>query len=134
MPGANHILDKTWRLNAAVGALRAVKYVTTDADAAAPASVLGEEVIGIVQEAVIAADLTTGNTLRAVRVIGPSRCVAGAAMNPGTRVRAAADGSLVALAAATANQNQVGIMQSKPTAAGDLAIVWLTPGVRVTTV
>lgn len=131
MAGANYIVDKSFKPNAAVVQFRVVK-ATADKDGCAPCG-LGERPLGVIQEEVNAADVTNGRAV-AVRSIGITRAVAGAVLANDVPVRSDANGKMVGLAAATANQEQVGIVRTPAAADGDLITVQLTIGVQRTTV
>lgn len=122
--GPNEVLDKGFVVDSAVPWYYAVKQ--SDVEHVTVTTAAGDPVIGICQEEVDATDVARGRVVR-VRVMGVSRGVADAAYPIGTRVRAAADGRLTALAATTPNQNQVGVLLTASSAADDWVDVLLTP-------
>lgn len=134
MPGPNYILDKGYQPTGAVRKFRAVVRSTTNKEQCAEAAALGAQVLGICQEEIPAGDAAKGRVAD-IRIAGASRCIAGAVMATlDIPVRVDAQGRVVPLAAATANQNQVGILQTAAAAIGDHVDVFLTPGVKTTTV
>lgn len=96
----------------------------------------GGVVTGVAQQALDATDVANGRSMN-VRVLGSSYAIAGGALSIGDKVRADASGKVVALAAATANQNVVGVVTSKggvtTVADGDRVVVLLTPGMTAST-
>jgi hypothetical protein len=125
MAGAHTVLTVTEVPDAAINIYRVVCLTATGV---AQATSLGQATVhGICQEEVSAADVTAGRYV-AVAVEGVSRAIAGAALNRGDPVRTDASGRLVAMATATVNQRQVGIVQETTTAIGDQVDVLLTPG------
>jgi len=133
MPGPNFGLDKGYQPTAAVRQFRAVVRSTTNKEQCAEATVAGALPLGVCQEEITTADAAVGRVAD-IRIQGISRCIADAAIVIGAKVRVAADGRVTAVAAATANQNQLGITQTAAAAANDHIDVLLTPGVSVTTV
>lgn len=128
MPGPNFILDKGYQPTGAVRKFRVVTRSTTNKEQCAEATVLGAQPLGVCQEEISAADATKGRVAD-IRVAGASRCIAGAVMATlDIPVRVDAQGRVVPLAAATANQNVVGILQTAAAAIGDHVDVFLTPG------
>lgn len=130
MPGPNFVLDKGYVPTAAVRQFRCVTASTTKEKCTEAASA-GALVLGIAQEEATAGDATNERVIN-IRLMGISRAIADAAYSIGTRVRTAADGRVTALAAATANQPQVGVLTTASTAANDHVDVLLTPGVNIT--
>ena len=129
MPGPNYSIDKGFYIDAATTQFYAQKLVTGSKEHVTQASTLGDACIGIIQESVTAAYVTNGR-IADVRIAGISRAVAGGAVTIGARVRAAASGKLVALAAATAKQEVVGIAMTAAAADGDHFDVFLTLGAQ----
>ena len=106
-----------------------VKQAPTAVNAA---DTIGEAIFGIAMETATAQDATDGRVI-AVAVMGTAVWEAGAAVSIGDKLRTAADGQAVALAATTADQNQVGIALTAAANAGEWFTVLLTPGVEATT-
>lgn len=132
MPGPNFVLDKGFQPTAAVPQFTAVVAVTANKEQCAPATVLGSRILGICQENITTANAAVGRVAD-IRLMGISRCIAGAVLAVDTPVRVDASGRVVSLAATTANQNQVGITRTASTAIGDHIDVQLTPGVQIST-
>ena len=128
--GRNYVLDLPMQANEALVAKRAVKLAGDQL--VDQVDTLGEATLGIVTETATAQDATDGRVM-AVSVIGTAVWEAGAAVSVGDRLRAAADGQAVALAATTAEQEQVGIALTAAANAGEWFTVLLTPGVQVDT-
>lgn len=123
---ANFILDKGY---VSTGAVRQFSAVVRTAvkQQCAEASVLGALTLGVCQDEVSAEQATNGRVAD-IRVNGITRAIADGVIGVGVRVRTAADGRVTALAAATANQNVLGITETASAAAGDHLDVNLTPG------
>lgn len=132
MPGPNMVLDKGLKATAAIKQFYCCILDTTTKEQVSPTSSLGGQVVGVCQEEITTAFATRGRVGN-IRIMGISRVVADAAYPIGTRVRTAADGRVTALAATTANQNQVGILTTATGAANDQADCILTPGVQIST-
>ena len=130
MPGPNYVLDKGYVIDAASNIFKAQKMQSTK-EHVTECTTLNDATIGILQETVSATD--AGKRVASVRIEGISRCIASAAISIGQGVRATTAGKMVALAATTAKQNQVGIAQTAAAADGDHFDVLLTPGVSVDT-
>lgn len=132
MPGPNFVLDKGFQTQTALTQWAVVKYGTSDQTCTAVTG-LNDLPLGITQEAAVAGDVTKGRIVN-VRLMGISRCIAGAALTRGTRVRSSATGTVVA-ASGTAGtvDNMVGILMFSSAATGDFVDVLLTPGVSVNT-
>lgn len=134
MPGPNFVLDKGFQPTGAVRKFRAVVRSTTNKEQCAEGSVAGAKILGICQEEISADDAARGRVAQ-IREMGASRCIAGAVMTTlDIPVTIDNQGRIVPLTAATANQNQAGILQTAAAAAGDHVDVLLTPGVARTTV
>lgn len=131
MPGPNVILDKGYQATGAIRQFRVVVQAAAN-ESCTEAAALGARPLGVCQEECSAADGTLGRVVN-IRKMGNSRCIAGAVLAGGTPVRADAQGRIVALAAATANQLQLGVTTSSSTAIGDHIDVDLTPGASVST-
>ena len=129
--GANGVLSLPFQPSEAMTRYTAVKL--SGDQAVDLADTIGDACIGVTQETVIAADVTAGRVVE-VKVMGTTVIEAGAALaTVGTRVRASATGQAVALAATTAEQEQLGITLTVSGAAGDWITILLTPGVTFTT-
>ncbi len=129
--GRNYVLDLPFEITEAITKHQAVKLGTADQTIDA-ADTIGEAVIGIAMETATAQDATDGRTI-AVAVQGTAVWEAGAAVSIGDRLRTAADGQAVGLAAATTEQEQVGIALTAATNAGEWFTVLLTIGTQVDT-
>jgi hypothetical protein len=129
--GRNYVLDLPFVVTEAITKYQAVKLGTAVQTIDA-ADTLGELAIGIAMETASADDATAGRVI-AVAVMGTAIWEAGAAVSIGDRLRTAADGQAVALAATTAEQNQVGIALTAAANAGELFTVLLTPATTFTT-
>jgi hypothetical protein len=127
MPGPNSDLDKGFIMDSAVAQFQVVKYGTVK-EHATISTVLGEDVLGIVQQTVAAADATNGQVAD-VRLDGISRCIAGATLAIGDYVRSMGDGRVTTLAAATTKQNVIGRCMTAGVA-NDHVDVWLMPGTQ----
>lgn len=125
MAGPNYVLDKGYFPTGAVRQFRAVVASTTDKEKCTESSTAGSAVLGISQNEAAAAD-----TKRPIdiRIMGITRAIAGVALAIGDRVRSDAEGRMTTLAAATQNQNQVGVCLTSAAAAGDHIELLLTPG------
>lgn len=132
MPGPNYVLDKGFGFSAACPAWYVVTQ--TGKETAAVAGSLGADPLGICQENLLAGDaaIVAGKRKADVRMMGISRVVVDAAYALGTYVRAAADGRVTALAAATANQTIVGRLMYASAAANDQVDCWLMIGTKHT--
>lgn len=129
--GRNYVMDLPYIVTEAITKFQAVKLGTADQTIDA-ADTIGEACIGIALETADADDATDGRII-AVAVAGTAVWEAGAAVTIGQKLRTAADGQAVALAATTADQNQVGIALTAAANAGEYFTVLLTPGVEATT-
>lgn len=130
MPGPNSILDKGYQPTGAVRQFRAVTRSTSNKEQCAEAASAGAAVLGVCQEEISADDATRGRVAN-IRIMGISRCIAGAALTTiGTPVRTDNQGRVVTLGA-TATNLQLGITQTAAAAAGDHVDVMLTPGASV---
>lgn len=127
--GPNDILSKGFVADAAIGLYRAVRQ--TDIEHVTLATTAGEQVLGICQEEIDADDVANGRVV-AVRLMGISRGIAGAAVGLKARLVVDATGRLVPAApAAGANANVVGIAMTAATAADQWIDVLLTPGASI---
>ncbi len=129
--GRNLVLDLPFVVTEAITKHQAVKLGTADQTIDA-ADTIGEAILGIAMETATAQDATDGRVI-AVAVSGTAVWEAGAAVSIGDKLRTAADGQAVALAATTADQNQVGVALTAAANAGEWFTVLLTPGVEATT-
>jgi hypothetical protein len=125
--GPNFVLDKGFIADTAVTQFYGVKQSADDH--VTIATVLGEAVLGFAQESNITAGDAANGRVIDVRIMGITRAVCSAAITRGARVRIAADGRVAPLAAATANQNQVGIALTGTANANEHLDLLLTPGV-----
>lgn len=124
MAGPNYVLDKGFEAGGAIGRFRCVELGANEV--VTQANAVNDPVIGICQDEITSADATNGRVAD-IRMAGISRCIASGTIAAGDRVRAAADGGVVTLAAGTAGQRQVGIaLQSA--VSGDHLDVFLTIG------
>ncbi len=129
--GRNYVLDLPFTITEAITKHQAVKLGTADQTIDA-VDTIGEAVIGIAMETATAQDATDGRII-SVAVMGTAVWEAGAAVSIGDRLRVAADGQAVALAATTTEQEQVGKALTAAANAGEWFTVLLTPGVQVDT-
>jgi hypothetical protein len=130
MAGPNYVLDKGFTAGGAIGQFRAVTLGASEVVSQAGSA--GAACLGICQESISADDATSGRVAD-IRLLGISRCVlgtGGAAI--GAKLRTDDAGKMTALAAATADQNVVGIALQAGVAV-DHIDVFLTPGVQNTT-
>lgn len=129
--GRNYVMDLPFVVTEAITKHTAVKLGAADQEIDA-ADTLGEAILGIAMETADAQDATDGRII-AVAVLGTAVWEAGAAVSIGDRLRTANDGQAVALAAATAEQEQVGIALTAAANAGEWFTVLLTIGTQVDT-
>ena len=129
--GRNFVLDLPYTITEAITKHQAVKLGSADQTIDA-ADTIGEAILGIAMETATAQDATDGRII-AVAVMGTAVWEAGAAVTIGDKLRTAADGQAVALAATTEDQNQVGVALTAAANAGEWFTVLLTPGVEATT-
>jgi hypothetical protein len=128
--GPNHINDKGFIADTALTQFRAVKFGTlTDHCTAVTAA--GELAIGVAQYEVPAAD--AGKMQVGVRSMGWTKMEAGAAIVAPARVRVDSVGRAVPLAAATINQEQIGIAWTSAAGTGEWIDVFLTHGIQADT-
>jgi hypothetical protein len=127
---ANFILDKGFDAAAAITKFRAVKLTTT-AEQVTPVTAVSDQVIGVEQFGVTAAEILKGKGA-SVRVAGISEMEASAAITIGDRVGIAADGRAKT---AVVGDRVVGVCFNKgATAAGERISVLLDlPGMLMTT-
>jgi hypothetical protein len=128
MPGPNFVLDKGFVVDAAANQFDCVKAAALEH--VTPSTAAGDACLGVLQQTVAAAE--AGIQVADVRMMGISRCRASAAVTIGAPVRATSAGKVAPLAAATANQNQLGIALTAATTDGDHLDVLLTIGVQRT--
>ncbi|MEO7397672.1 MAG: capsid cement protein [Ilumatobacteraceae bacterium] len=132
MPGPNMVLDKGYIPTTATRQFRVV--VAGAKERCAEASAAGAIPLGVCQEEIAAADVAVDvERVAQIRLAGISRCIADAALGIGVRVRVDAQGRVTALAAATLNQNVVGITTTASAAAGDHIDVLLAIGSSIGT-
>jgi len=124
MAGPNYVLDKGFEAAGAIGRFRCVELGT--GEVVTQCNALNDPAIGVSQDTISADDATNGRVVD-VRMAGISRCIASGPIAIGDRVRAAADGGVVTLAAATAGQRMVGIAL-QAAVSGDHVDVFLTIG------
>jgi hypothetical protein len=124
--GAKPLLVESGQANEAITRFRFVKRGTGSQNVDM-CDTLGEVVWGVAEFDVSAADATAGAIVSAITE-GIVVVEAGAALAVGVPVRTSATGKAVALAAATANQNVAGIVETPSGADGDWINVRLTPG------
>ncbi len=129
--GRNFVLDLPFVVTEAITKHQAVKLGSADQTIDA-ADTIGEAILGIAMETATAQDATDGRAI-AVAILGTAVWEAGAAVSIGDKLRVAADGQAVALAATTEDQNQVGVALTAAANAGEWFTVLLTPGVEATT-
>ena len=129
--GRNYVVDLPFVIAAAVTKHTAVKLSGAD-QTVTPASGAGDACIGIAMETANAQDATDGRII-AVAVAGTAVWEVDAAVAIGDRLRTSADGQAAQLAAATAEQEQVGIALTAATNAGEWVTVLLTIGAQVDT-
>lgn len=132
MAGPNYVLDKGFKAGGAIGQYRAVELgageTVTQCNAA------NDLVLGICQEEISAGDATNGR-IADVRMLGISRCIAGANnIVIGGRVTIDNAGRVVPSPVAVGTTYaQVGIAMQASAAVGDHIDVFLTPGVAFNT-
>ncbi len=129
--GRNYVLDLPFQIAVAVTKYQAVKLTANDQECT-PVTALGEAILGIAMETASAQDATDGRHI-SVAVMGTAVWEADAAVAIGDVLRTSADGQAAQLAAATADQNVVGIALTAAANAGEWITVLLTPGVQNTT-
>lgn len=130
MAGPNYGLSKGF---VAGGVITQFRAVTLGAgEVVSQATTAGTPCLGIAQETTTAEDATNGRVI-AVAISGISRCIAGAAITIGAKVRTDTSGRVTPLAAATADQNVIGIALQAASAANEHVDVLLTPAVQNTT-
>lgn len=132
MAGPNYVLDKGFVAGGAITQYRGVVLSAT-AESVTQASSAGVQALGIAQDTVISSADATNSRVADVRILGISRCIAGAAITTERRMVLDNQGRVVPAAATTAKQNQVGIALQTASAAGDHVDVLLTPGVQIDT-
>lgn len=130
MPGPSYVADSSFQCGGAIAQFTAVKMGADTNHVVA--AVADNMAIGVAQAVASAAEATAGKAIP-VRMMGITRMVAGDAVTMGAAVKVDASGRAIPLAAATPNQNQIGIAQKAATAAGQIIFVLLTPGVARTT-
>jgi hypothetical protein len=152
MAGPNFVLDKGFLVDSAAANVQAFRFakfatattgnkVTTSAaptpQATATPPLAAEFILGVYQDELVgmdAAKVATGKATINVRMIGITRCIAGAAVPIGSQVTSDSTGRAVVIPALTAGQStwQAGIALTAAASAGDLIDVLLTPGLTRT--
>lgn len=127
MAGPNDILSKGFIVDTPIPKFYAVKL--SGKENVSVVDTAGELTEGICQEEIVQQDVDDGRKA-AVRVLGISNCIAGAAITQGDEVTVAADGRVITAVAASGNR-VLGIAQNAAAAAGDWVPVLLTPAGRV---
>jgi hypothetical protein len=133
MPGPDHVLDKGFTVtgSAAYAFGEAIVQGSTNTSCAR-ASVANSLVLGVCQENLLdTVKVSTGKPVVDVRILGITRCIAGAAVARGARVTNDANARAVSQARAAAGAqpaNVFGIALSPASANGDFIDVLLTPG------
>jgi hypothetical protein len=136
--GPNHVLDKGFLVDSAATNVEFGRWckftaagtgdvVTTSGAPAAPA-VAADLVVGVYQETLDAAKVSTGKATVGVRVMGISRMIAGAAVPKGTPVTSDAQGRAIPVPAGTNNRWSPGVAWTAAANAGDVIDVFLTHG------
>jgi hypothetical protein len=98
----------------------------------------GQKVLGIIQEDVPVPSSAKANGMDYIalgrivniRILGISRVQCTGVINVGSRVISNGDGTVVAAASTTSNQESVGIMLGASAATGDQVDILLTPGAQ----
>ena len=129
--GANPLMTKALIASEAITAKKFVKF-NADETKCDAIDTEGEAALGIATESADTADVTAEKRLN-ITVLGIEIGISVATLTAGDPVRVDADGDVQGLAAATADQNVVGIVMAD-CVSGDWVPVMLTPGVQNTTV
>jgi hypothetical protein len=134
MPGADHILDKSFLMTGssavALGTVAKVATGTTLQPAqAALATAATDIIVGVFQENVDADKVTTGKAYVNVRMMGISHAIAGGAVAMGDYVTATTGGKMITTT--TAANRVVGMAMSAAAADGDIFTVFLMIGSKV---
>lgn len=123
--GPNDVLSKGLVADTAIPKFHAVKLTATEHCEVVDTA--GELAIGICQEEISADDVDDGR-VAAVRIMGISNCIAGAAIDQSAEVTVADDGRVVT---AGAGDRVLGVATIAASAAGDWVTVLLSPAGRV---
>jgi hypothetical protein len=131
MPGGNYGLAKGFLMTGSSAVANGTVAKLSAASALQPAQVAlataaSDIIIGVFQEDVDAAKVTTGKATVSVLIEGIAKCVAGAAVTLGDYVTATTGGQLITTV--TAADRIVGIALSAAAAQGDIFDVYLTIG------
>jgi hypothetical protein len=131
--GPNYVLDKGFvATGSAAYTMGELVTLSGDGTKAARATSAGALCIGVCQENVDAAKVTTGKVVFDVRLLGIARVLSGAAVAVGDRLANDATARAVASApAAGVNANVFGVALTAATGAGQYIDVLLTPGSRI---
>jgi hypothetical protein len=135
MPGANYGLSKGFLATGSNAyAIGEAIILVASASVVNPAQCLRASsatglALGVCEEALDAAKVTTGKAIVAVKLTGIAKCIAGGVVAPGDNVTSDANGKFVATT--TPNDKVWGIaLNAANTAANDIFDVMLTPGTR----
>ena len=127
MAGPNYVLDKGFLAGGAITKYRGVELGANET--VTQANAVNDRVLGICQEEVSAGDATNGRIVD-IRLLGISRCIAGAAVTIGNLVTIDGSGRVVNSPVAVGTAYAVvGIALQTAANAGDHIDVLLTPGV-----
>lgn len=109
MAGPNYVLDKGFKAGGAIGRFRYVEFSAVETVVQANYTAGGpDNLAGVCQEEISAGDATNGR-IAAVRLIGISRCIAGATITTGTEARVMPDAQGRVIPWATAGSKMVGV-------------------------
>lgn len=112
----NFVLDKGFDVSGAITKFRAVKL--TGVEEVGPVTAIGDDIIGFPQFSVATTEITRGKGA-SVRVIGVTEAEAGGAIAVNQRCQLAADGTVIALVAASGARGVGKCVGSPSTNAGD---------------
>jgi hypothetical protein len=132
MAGPNYVLDKGFIVDAAAPQFALVKLVSgaAGADHVTPCTAATDLAIGVLQQAVVTADI--GKQVAEVRILGITKAIAEGVSNAGDMVDVGATTFTRVTTTTTAAARTVGIVVSTgsgaASAAGDLIDVLLIPG------
>lgn len=125
--GPNYVLDKGFvSTGASAYAFGEAVVLNGDGTKCARATSAGAQVLGVCQEVLDATRVATGKAVIDIRLLGITRCIAGAAVSVGQKVTN--DTSCRAVAGGGAGTPSFGIALTAATAAGQMIDVLLTPG------
>jgi hypothetical protein len=130
MAGPSYVLNKGFKVDSAAtnvvfgrfAKLGSGNEIVTTAGA-------GDLAIGVYTETLDTAKVSTGKATVGIAIMGLVRCMAGAAITRGTRVKSDANGKAIACTAAL--ENALGVAMTPASADGDLIDIILTPGNQV---